>query len=434
MKKALLSLIMLAIMLLSLVSCTQIPELPYLTEETAKTNEAKDEIPYTYTPDMEDSANNGLIPALVTLDDVPSSYGGELYFQSSDMLYKLNKETGKMNEMCKDPICNHKTKECPFYGQHWLFGFYIYDNKVIYQRGSEKIGLKGEPRRILLYDIKNGSFRVLHEYPADTTFFPIDHGFHGGVMYFHECIVNPDYANDKTLPQRLFSHIKVDLSTYEKEVLYTSSHKKTTILGGDDNNIYYINRIDNKVYVAKNRDLSNASVLIDDHKGYFFIANDRVFYVSSETGTLTSKNLDGTDKKDLGISDLYYIYITDKYIYYRQKIEFDIVAAPVSPGKKEQRETIALANEIYRCTHDGKNIEVVYKAFDGEPLKAGDVVYYPSNLYVFEGYFYSTFTAFSVKEDGTIDRDISTNSRGPFSYMRVNCNTGEMYIIEMPEI
>ena len=434
MKKALLSLIMLAIMLLSLVSCTQIPELPYLTEETAKTNEAKDEIPYTYTPDMEDSANNGLIPALVTLDDVPSSYGGELYFQSSDMLYKLNKETGKMNEMCKDPICNHKTKECPFYGQHWLFGFYIYDNKVIYQRGSEKIGLKGEPRRILLYDIKNGSFRVLHEYPVGASYMEIDHSFHGGEMYFHERIDNPDYEKDNSLSRFIFSLTKVNLSTYKREVIYTADYKKINIVGGDEHNIYYFDKIDNNVYVAKNRDLKNASVLIDDHKGYFFIVNDRVFYVSSETGTLTSKNLDGTDKKDLGISDLYYIYITDKYIYYRQKIEFDIVAAPVSPGKKEQRETIALANEIYRCTHDGKNIEVVYKAFDGEPLKAGDVVYYPSNLYVFEGYFYSTFTAFSVKEDGTIDRDISTNSRGPFSYMRVNCNTGEMYIIEMPEI
>ena len=124
------------------------------------------------------------------------------------------------------------------------------------------------------------------------------------------------------------------------------------------------------------------------------------------------------------------MYITDKYIYYRPKTGFDLISAEVESNKID----IAVSNEIYRCTHDGKNTEVVYKAYDGEPIKKGDMIYIPTSLYVFEGYFYSTFTAFSLKEDGTIDQDVSTNSRGPFSYMRVNCNTGELYIIEMPEI
>ena len=92
-----------AIMLLSLISCTQTPELPYLTDETAAT-ETKEKAFYTYNPDIEDSANNVMNPVVTLLDDVPSFCDGELYFQTRDMLYKLNKETGKMNEMCKDPV------------------------------------------------------------------------------------------------------------------------------------------------------------------------------------------------------------------------------------------------------------------------------------------------------------------------------------------
>ncbi|MBE6550955.1 MAG: DUF5050 domain-containing protein [Ruminococcaceae bacterium] len=428
MKKALLSLIMLAIMLLSLISCTQTPELPYLTDETA-TNETKEKASYTYNPDIEDSANNTMNIVSTIMDDVPSSYNGELYFNSWDMLYKLNKETGKMNEMCKDPVCKHDTKECPFFGQQWQTGFHIYDNKIIYLRGREKHALRGEPNRILLYDIENGSFRSIYDYSIDATVFSMDYSFHGGEMYFHERVYDEDTKEfDK------YALTCLDLSTFDKEVFYTEDYRKISVVGGDDNNIYYIDLLNKKLCVAKNRDFNNTSVLVDDHAGYFALYKDRVFYVSSETGTLSSKKLDGSDKKDLGISDIYYMYITDKYVYYWQRIEYDIVAPPVSPGKEEQRDTIPLANEIYRCTHDGKNVEVVYKAYDGEPLEMGDVVYVPNMLYVFEGYLYTTFTEISLKDDGTIDRDASTNSRGPFSYMRVNCNTGEVYIIEMPEI
>ncbi|MBE6550956.1 MAG: hypothetical protein E7665_02345 [Ruminococcaceae bacterium] len=427
--KRIIPLLFLVSLLLSLVSCTQTSELPYLTEQTATTIETEEIIPYTYVPDIEDSANNVINPAITIMDDVPSSYNGELYFQSMNMLYKLDKETGKLNEMCKDPVCKHDTKECPFYGQHWNFGFYICDNKVIYFRGNQKFDLKGDSVKILTYDIENGSFKVLHEYSKDADGFSTDYSFHGGEMYFHERIYNED-----TKKFNKFAFTGLDLSTFEKKVLYTADYKKISIAGGDDDNIYYIDRINKKLCVAKNRDFNNTSVLVDDHAGYFALYKDRIFYVSSETGTITSKNLDGSDKKDLGISDIYYMYVTDKYVYYWQRIEYDIVAPPVSPGKEEQRITIPLANEIYRCTHDGKNTEVVYKAYDGEPLEMGEVIYAPSRLFVFEGYLYTTFTEFSLNEDGTIGDDSSKNTNGPFSYMRINCNTGEVYIIEMPEI
>ncbi len=412
-------------LLISLASCTQTPELPYLTEETAATNETKDVIPYTYTPDIEDSANNTMNIVTTIMDDVPSSYNGELYFQSLDMLFKLNKETGKMNEMCKDPVCKHDTKECPFYGLFWQLGFYIYDNKVIYQRGREKVDLRGEPIRILLYDIDNGSFRVLYNYSVEANVFSHDYSFHGNEMYFHERVYNED-----TEQFNKYALTGLDLSTFEKKVLYTEDYKKVSVVGGDNNNIYYIDLINKKLCVAKNRDFNNTSVLVEDHAGYFALYNDRVFYVSSETGTLTSKNLDGSNKRDLGISDIYYLYVTDKYIYYRPKTGFTLESAE----SKTAKESIAVSNEIYRCTHDGKNVEVIYQAYNGESIKKGDTIYIPTSLYVFEGYFYSTFEAFSLKDDGSIDRDSSVNSRGPFSYMRVNCNTGEVYIIEMPEI
>ena len=423
MKKALLSLIMLAIMLLSLLSCTQTPELPYLTEQPETIIETKEKASYTYAPDVEDSANNSMNPAVNVLDDVPSSYDGGLYFQTSEMLFKLDKETGKMNEMCKDPVCKHNTKECPFYGQDWEFGFYIYENNIFYMRGGPHRELAREPRRILMYDIEKGSFRILHDYNMDINGQHKDHSFHGGEMYFHEKTYNED--NDK------YNYVltKIDLSSFEKEVLYALDYKKINVIGGDENNIYYIDMIDKKIYTAKNRDFNNISVLIDDHDGHFAIVDDMVFYVSSKTGNLMSKKLDGTDVKDLGVSNIYRMYVTDKYIYYRPKTGFTLTSA-----EHEKTVSVSVSNEIYRCTHDGKNVELIYQAYNGEPIKRGEVVYIPTSLYVFEGYFYSTFVEFSLKDDGTIGQDSSRNSTGPYSYMRVNCNTGEVYIIEMPEI
>ena len=58
-----------------------------------------------------------------------------------------------------------------------------------------------------------------------------------------------------------------------------------------------------------------------------------------------------------------------------------------------------------------------------------------NDKYLFvSGYHDGKVTVLRLNEDGTIGDDSSMNFPGPFSYMRVNCNTGEMYIIEMPEI
>jgi len=419
MKRALLILIS-AIFVLSCFSCTR-QELPYLSEEAPKTLNTDVVQVYSYDPTDDGLANVRFPEVYITNAGLYYS-DGELYFKSSDMYYKYNIERVNMSPFCKDPICNHKTSECPFYG--YIFdGFYIYEGNIIY---TQRVPI-GEDRSetLNIYDVEKDERRILHHFDMKSSRRTTNMTFYNGELLF------TDIVKDEKTEEYIYSLCAVNLKTGKKRILLSEGWQMSALMS-DENGVYYGDVKNKKLIYARNNDFNDTEELPFYNTQFYFVG-DKVIYVDNN-GYLTSSDRYGNNKKNLGISDIDSFFVTDKYIYYRHNGTTNIGKTIEQTGRGEKIEqTMELnVNSIYRCSHDGSNIEEVIKFYDGEPLEAGESVYYSQSMFILSGYYYTKYDRLIMGEDGYLVSD--TGDKKFNNYLRINIETGEKYIIKVPNI
>ncbi|MBE6551396.1 MAG: hypothetical protein E7665_04600 [Ruminococcaceae bacterium] len=406
----------------SCFSCTR-QELPYISEEAPKTLDTDVVQVYSYDP-TDDGLENVRFPEVYITNAGLYYSDGELYFRSSDMYYKYNKETGDFLPFCKDPVCDHRTLECPFYGNTFSC-FYIHDENIIYLQDTPDLEHISGSNTLNIYDVEKDKRRILHYYDSDSNMMSSNMTFYKDELLF------TDIVKDEKTEEYIYSLCAVNLKTGKKRILLSEAWMIAALMS-DDGGVYYTDLKEQKNIYAKNNDLKDTEELPFYNTRFFFVG-DKVIYVDNN-GYLTSSDRYGNNKKSLGISDIDSFFVTDKYIYYRHNGTTNIGKTIEQTGRGEKIEqTMELnVNSIYRCNHDGSNIEEVIKFYDGEPLEAGESVYYSQRMFILSGYYYTKYDRLIMGEDGYLVSD--TGDKKFNNYLRINIETGEKYIIKVPNI
>lgn len=423
MKKTFLILISI-LLIFSCFSCTR-QELTYLSEEAPKTLDTNISQVYSYTPTDDGLENVNFSGAYMGMNDLYYN-DNNMYFRSLDMYYKIDLETGVLTSLCKDPVCDHMTKECPF----WSLGgitsyFYVDGTDIVYYHftGSGSYGKIKET--INVYDYQNDTKKVLHnlDYSSGKKIL--------NMTVYNDELLFVDVIRDEKTEEYIYSLCSVNIKTGKKRVMVRDAWRITPLMA-DEGGVYYSDLKEQCYFYARNNDLDDREIL-PFYVGVFYLVGDKMIYKDKE-GCLIYSDRDGKNKTDLNIKGVKDFFVTDNYIYYRYEGETKLGEMKTQTGLGATiKEKVELnLNSIYRCNHDGSNVEEVIKFYDGEPLEAGESVYYSQNMFILSGYYYTKYDCLTMGEDGYLLSDTGDNKYN--NYLRINIETGEKYIIKAPNI
>ena len=362
---------------------------------------------YTYISN-EDNTEGIIMPSVIDNDSKISVYNDELYFMIDKSIIRFNPETYNITGLCPDPLCNHFTLDCPFYFFDHTFGFYIYDNEIYYhqhyptydenRRENDK-----EVNEVVKYNLENGVKTSLRDITANM---------YSPNMIFYEdsCYyVDITYNDEKKIYE--YAICKQDLNTLKIDTIYSDDVWTYTPSMAYDGKLYIYNSIDNSYFYKNIVDGTDTEVI--NNAGSVFKCDNYFIYKNTD-GEICKCDLNGNNIESLNIDNVDYMYITNNYIYYMQKLYKPI-------GVNERGDTISInLSPIYRTNHDGSDVTVIFT-----PDYESDY-FYTMNRFIVQGrYLYSTYDWFDKYNNVWM----GNTSKNTDSFIRYDTITKEVYYI-----
>ena len=361
--------------------------------------------------------------------------GGRLYFlngsngKRDQTLMTLNLKTGMITSVCPDPLCDHATPDCPFYGIVPLF--YVCDGKIFYKRMTSYTyrNPDGTPRyRVdiqdsVFYDTESGKVHVLETYDkkgfSDYTL----QLFYNGRRYY--C----DHVYSEELDKYILKICRLDIAS-----------EKSVVIGGENNADGVFERflfvLNERIYFTDgvrlySRTLENTDEITHSTGQFDNVAmtdGTDIFFDRRADGPLDVYRM--TDPNDAEsaariIEGCTNWTLTGRYIYY-------LDGQTRSAGKNrldgyDGDEVELYGKELRRCAHDGLGDELVF-SFEGD---------YGSwqirHWLAVDNYIYGLFTRYDdVNGDGAIDDGevMKSDADGRFGIMRIDVENGSVRILE----
>ena len=390
----------------------------YVNTTVANPNESK--LPwansgaFTYTP-SEDGVDN-----VINWSHSEEMYlsGGSLYLYGHYRAVRYDPVTGRQTQLCTDPVCTHQRgTDCPLAFMDSGMGFSVVDDKVIFYEQKPIRGDKGYDMNydLYLYSTTNRTAKLLRTFQSDTV---------SSVITLSDAYFFLDIVHDPKTDTYTYSLCRQAYDSNQVEVLRTENNHNTYLLGTDGAIIYVFDKaqsvliglsIDGKTEVSR--------VTVEGAKWWHSAAICKDGYLLYLVdGELWRVNLDGSDRRSLGIKDVEYCYLTDSYVYYQKKVGEKEFTDAESPGETLKADLI----EIYRADHQGQNATVVYQN------DSNSVIVTPENYIMQGNYLYAPFMYYEINGDqasGTYSRGALTDEQSR-AYCRIDLTTNEIYYID----
>ena len=388
-------------------------------------------VPDAVLPEFSDVPVKG---AAVTANPWSLQYGdGFLYLSAvsgmginspdnTDLTYtvkRINPSTGKVSDVCPDPLCGHNTKECPFYGLDSMpIGFA--DGKLFYRRSwitdiDAEANLVNYYSADMVYDIASGNLTELMNL----------NGERGGIncelytdthRYWYRYVWNDDGSDGRYCLYR---------ASYDKlkpELLADVSYEEAMFVGWSGDSLYFT---DGKILYATDADFQNRRTIAEGdftYGRYWFggdsvywrDANNRIFRILLSTGETADTGITAETLK-----------ITENWIYYTSPEEAVLGKARIYGYAAS--EVIVTGEHLYRCAHDGSGSEKIF-TFDGElstmRLQSFETV---------ENCIWATYVRWDDPDGDSIFRDgAQYESSHDGRLLRIDVTTGETSELVLP--
>lgn len=361
-------------------------------------------------------------------------------------LMRLNTVTGVLTNVCPDPLCQHKTPECPFAGRLISYtlvdNIYVYAREYVYYESSNAAKKGNAPRifQICSYNLETMEMTVHKEKErtSNTGAFKIKMLYHDRCIYYEDNVYQEDTGDYE---KRI---MRINIDTNKEEMLGAP-------LAGL-NSIHYLFIVNDRIYFTDGQTIYSTDLNMNDKQthanGKFafnnFITDGKYIYYGIEESNNPDEHifrisLDGGEPEDLGIVSCGSWMLTEKYIYYYPPDRINIF---------NHDGTIAnsfFSTQIVRCLHDGTNPEVV---IDTKELIAAQSIPGLENADILQimqmkvvgDYLFADYVYFNDKNDNEIfdseEGDELYNSRNDpsenNSILCFNLKTGEIKKLFIP--
>lgn len=410
-------------LLLTLSSCTSNTSPIIITDFTENFSyvEANDK-PYTYN----------CIDASVALQysDGNIFFWGGPVGQWGATVCKLNPSTGIISSVCIDPLCDHNTPDCPFFGlRAW---FYVYDNKVFYKRSYT-----------YTYRNKDGSIRSTLDV-SDSVYFDIidskvnvlqpiidkNAGEYLRQLYTDNFRYYYDYIFDENFDGYLFKMCCQDINSGDVSVIGGENNKDAVL----ERFVFILNDriyfVDGKRLYSRNLDNTDEIVHCTGNFGEIVMTDGQSIYFEvvdgNDKNVFCMTDINDYSSATLIIEDCTDWFLTENYVYYTDGDSRNIGQSEIKGYANS--EIILQGNNIFRCDHNGANHELIF-SFDNEYRN-----YQLTNMIVADNYVYGLYHLWNDSDKDGIYRDgdqfISNSSIEDFTIMRIDVTDGSVYFIK----
>ena len=334
-------------------------------------------------------------------------YNGQLYLLRNKPICRFNTITGNKTYICPDPLCTHKTVDCPFYS--FCNDFYFWGNSVFYTQDYQDKNYEWV-RTVVEYNMSIGTKKVLRN--REEGFYAPNMVFYGDGYYY------TDIIRDKDTNKYKHSFCYQNTLTKEITVLDTQKVWRYNPRMAFDDKLYIYDLVDNKLIY---RDLKTGEDydVCDNASGMFKCDG---YFICTKYDSATNRqeiircNYDGSEQQSLGVTDAKYIYVTNNYIYYTTE---NYVQTKVDENGKPFYVNMG---DICRMKHDGTGKETVF-----EPdIEEGKYCFWIDDYIVMGRYIYAQYHWLDVIDGETVVGK-SFDSK---SYVRYDTVTGERYYID----
>ena len=343
---------------------------------------------------------------------------------------KLNPLTGIFSSVCIDPLCNHNTPDCSFFGlRAW---FYVYDNKVFYKRSYTYTyrNKDGSVRSTLdvadsvYFDIADSKVSVLQPAIDKNTVEYLRQLYADNYRYYY------DYVYDESIDGYLFQMCRQDIESGD-----------ISVIGGENNlgevlerfvfilndRIYFV---DGKRLYSRNLDNTDEIVHCTGEFGEIVMSDGQNIYfellTENKKSVFCMTDMNDYSSAKVIIEDCTSWFLTENYVYYIDGESRNIGKSEVTGYGND--EIILRGNHIFRCDHDGANHHEIFE-FDTAYRN-----YQLTNMIVVDNYIYGLYYTWNdsdndgVYQDG--DQYISNSSVEGFSIIRIDVTDGSVYFIK----
>ena len=224
------------------------------------------------------SDKTGFVSRSIPLDRRYSAfrYKNKLYLYLNYHLYEMNFVTGKLQRICRDPLCQHTNSNTCLAISHYL-SFYV-DNGNVYVLGEYQKNHDGF-RYIGTLDPEAGSRTIIYDWDGSVSANSNSFECHDGYLYYVK-----EYSDTTNALYRY----SIDSN---KEERLSGTDEYIAVFTVSDDMVYYRN-----VYgILKAAPLDFSEVTeIDDKAGIMFVADGYLYYTEDlfdENGNQNSYNL-----------------------------------------------------------------------------------------------------------------------------------------------
>jgi hypothetical protein len=354
-----------------------------------------------------------------------------LYYYDNLTLMRYNINTQNISFVCEDPLCDHKTIECPFYGAER--DFHIYKNKIYFLRlifdGKEAV------LNYVCYNMNDSKLSIVDTYPETDSGWDIScyELFTDNYRYYYKQVFN---ESSKKWEMKI---CRMDLS-----------EKYSTIYSDEDNVGVFATRlifnINDRVYFTDGKAIWSTALDFTDKKFlfegkfngliktdgnyiYYSVKINKAFnYIGTNTVyTIHRINLDGTNDIDLHVETTDNWVLTDNSVFY-QKYDEKIIGTSKISGYAYDK-VILTCSEFHCINNSTLSDKLLYTFSNNEENTR------LTSFIVINNCAYGTYTIIKDKDsDGNITQDeifssssyevVAGISKNKYSLIKINLESG----------
>ena len=369
------------------------------------------------TPEQAFTYREGGDSNLCFFRDLPSAklevHNGHIYYHNGKTMIRYNPVTNVQTTLCEDSLCTHDNEQCPFYGYDATMRFTVFENNIVFRRSymySDYTNSIAKESSVVKYNMENHQISVLRELTGNIL-------SNGTDIYLGDKYLYVDIIYDEENSQKICQLCLKDLKNNTTQILREDKERQLfSPMYVYDGYIYYKNTLEHTLYVAPVNDPASMIPLAQAPSSPMLnVVDQSVYALNTENGNITYSTAPDECSPIPGIEGADYFYITDNYIYYRKV--YDTVNHTSFYGEPV---TTSL-REYYRCNHDGKNHELVYR----EEPHEDEYTIFMGDFVVLGDYIYTRWSQKILVGENTENSDRSTAS----TIARYDIETGEWYYI-----